>query len=74
MANYLRNKKIISHRSLTLTETETALDGIEQHVAIGDNDDAHVNEENCENERPHVGDATQLENGPRGEAVPKTCT
>lgn len=57
-----------------MTETETALDGIEQHVAIGDNDDAHVNEENCENERPHVGDATQLENGPRAEAVPKTCT
>ena len=47
-----------------MTETEAALDGIEQHVAIGDNDDAHVNEENCENERPHVGDATQLENGP----------
>lgn len=48
-----------------LAEIEAALDGVYQHIAIGKKNDAHINEENCENERPHLGDAAQWENGPR---------
>ena len=57
------NKKM--YKCLTLTEIEAALDGVYQHIAIGEKNDAHINEENCENERPHLGDAAQWENGPR---------
>ena len=42
------------------------MDGVDEHVAISEKNDAHINEENCENERPDFGDATQLEYGPRG--------
>ena len=53
------------YKGLTLAEIEAALDGVYQHIAIGEKNDAHINEENCENERPHLGDAAQWENGPR---------
>ena len=53
------------HNCLTLAEIEAALDGVYQHIAIGEKNDAHINEENCENERPHLSDAAQWENGPR---------
>ena len=58
----------------TLAEIEAALNGVDQHIAIGEKNDAHINEENCENERPNFADATQWEDGPRGETVPKSCT
>lgn len=49
----------------SLAKTEAGSDGIDEHVAISNKNDAHINEEDCENERPDLVDATQRKNGPR---------
>ena len=60
---HLTNQQI--YNCLTLAKTEAGSDGIDEHVAISNKNDAHINEEDCENERPDLVDATQRKNGPR---------